>query len=99
MSLRDRQYQELIKTLRSYEQKGIGFNGEGSCYAGNPIFSVTTFFIPLKSIPSSIELTNIEYTNCENLIVVKKNKFGFVTRAQAINNGTAYCSFNWEVVF
>ena len=99
MKLRDRQYSKFIEKLRSYEQKGIGFNGEGSCYAGNYVFSVTTFFIPLKSIPSSIQLTNIEYTNCQNLAVVKKNKFGFVTRAQAINSGAAYCNFDWEVVF
>ena len=99
MKLRDKQYSELINKLRTYEQKGIGFCGEGSCDSGNYIFSVTSFFIPLKSIPSSIQLTNIEYTNCQNLTVVKKNKCGFVTRATAINNGAAYCSFNWEVVF
>ena len=99
MRFRDNQYNELIKRLRTFEQKGIGFNGEGSCDEGNYIFSITTFFIPLKSVPSSIQLTNIEYTNCQNLTVVKKNKFGFVTRAQVINNGIAYCSFNWKIIF
>ena len=99
MNLRDRQHSDLIEKLRNSQQKGIGFNGEGSCISGNYIFSVTTFFIPLKSNPTSILLTNIQYNNSQNLTVWKKNGFGFVTRATVINNGESYCSFNWEVQF
>lgn len=99
MKLRDRQYSDLIGKLRNSQQKGMGFNGEGSCTSGNNIFSVTTFFIPLKSNPTSIILTNIQYNNSENLIVWKKNMFGFIAKAQVINNGEAYCTFNWEVQF
>lgn len=99
MNLRDRQYSDLIEKLRNSQQKGIGFNGEGSCISGNNIFSVTTFFIPLKSNPISIILTNIQYNNSQNLIVWQKNKFGFITKAQVNNDGQAYCSFNWEVQF
>ena len=99
MNLRDKQYSNLIQGLRNFQQKGIGFNGEGSCISGNNIFSITTFFIPLKSNPTSISLTNIQYTNSENLIVLVKNRFGFITKAQVINNGEAYCTFNWEVQF
>ena len=98
-NLRDGQYRELIKRLVNYEQKCIGFNGEGSCKAGNHIFSVTTFFIPLKSGPSSIQLSSITYHNCQNLEIWKKNKYGFITRSTVIADGEAYCSFNWEVVF
>ncbi len=99
MNLRDRQYSDLIERLRNFRQKGMGFNGEGSCISGNHIFSVTTFFIPLKSNPTSIILTNIQYSNSQNLIVWKKNRFGFITKAKVINNGEAYCTFNWEVQF
>ena len=99
MRLRDRQYSDLIEKLRNSQQKGIGFNGEGSCISGNHIFSVTTFFIPLKSNPTSILLTNIQYNNSQNLIVWKKNRLGFLTKAEVINNGEAYSSFNWEVQF
>jgi hypothetical protein len=99
MRMRDRQYSELIKKLINFEQKGIGFNGEGSCKGGNYIFSITTFFIPLKSTPSSINLTNINYNNCQDLIVFLKSKYGFVTRAQVIEAGQAYCTFDWEIVF
>ncbi len=99
MRLRDRQYSDLIEKLRNSQQKGIGFNGEGSCISGNHIFSVTTFFIPLKSNPTSILLTNIQYNNSQNLIVWKKNRFGFITKAEVINNGETYCTFNWEVQY
>ena len=99
MRLRDRQYSDLIEKLRNSQQKGIGFNGEGSCISGNHIFSVTTFFIPLKSNPTSILLTNIQYNNSQNLIVWKKNRFGFITKAKVINNGETYSTFNWEVQY
>ncbi len=99
MQLRNRQYSDLIEKLRNSQQKGIGFNGEGSCISGNHIFSVTTFFIPLRSNPTSILLTNIQYKNSQNLIVWKKNRFGFVTKAEVINNGESYCGFNWEIQF
>ena len=98
-NLRDNQYSDLIQKLRNYEQKGIGFNGEGSCNAGNYLFSVTTFFIPLKSAPSSVQLSNINYYNCQNLKIWKKSRYGFVTRAKAIIDGQAYCTFNWKVIF
>lgn len=99
MNLRDKQNSNLIKKLRNSQQNGIGFSGEGSCISGNHIFSVTTFFIPLKSIPKSILLTNIEYNNSQNLIIWKKNRFGFMTKAEVINNGEAHCTFNWEIQF
>lgn len=99
MQSRDNQYSDLLHKLRNSQQKGIGFNGEGSCISGNHIFSVTTFFIPLKSNPMSIVLTNIQYSNSQNLIVWKKNRFGFITKAEVVNNGEAYCTFNWEVQF
>lgn len=99
MDIRDRQYSDLIEKLRNSQQIGIGFNGEGSCVSGNYIFSVATFFIPLKSNPTSILLTNIQYSNSQNLTVWKKNRYGFITRAKAINDGEAYCSFDWEVQF
>ena len=99
MELRDHQSSNLIETLRHSQQNGIGFNGEGSCISGNNIFSITTFFVPLKSMPNAIILTNVQYNNSENLIIWKKNKFGFITKASVINDGEAYCSFNWEVQF
>lgn len=99
MNLRDHQYDRLIEKLISLEHKGVGFIGEGSCIANNFVFGAINFFIPLKSTPSEINLSNIQYTNCQNLIVAKKNKYGFVVRANVINSGAAYCYFNWEIVF
>lgn len=99
MNLRNRKFNNLIDKLRNYNQQGIGFCGEGSCDSGNYIFSATTFFIPLKTSPSSIVLSNIDYTNSQNLSVVKKSRFGFVTRAQAINSGASYCTFDWNINF
>ena len=99
MKPRDNQSNDLIKRLRQFRQQGIGFNGEGSCISGNNIFSVTTFFIPLKSNPTSIILTNVQYSNSQNLRVWKKTRFGFVTKAEVIDNGEAYCTFNWKVQF
>ncbi len=99
MQSRNHKSSDLVKILRHSRQRGIGFNGEGSCISGNHIFSVTTFFIPLKSNPTSIILTNIQYSNSQNLIVWKKNRFGFITKAEVINNGEAYCTFNWKVQF
>lgn len=96
---RDSQYDSLIKKLLQIEQKGMGFCGEGSCLGGNYIYSATTFFIPLKNVPSSIILSDINYTNCQNLTVLNKSRYGFITRAQAINNGSAYCHFNWQIQF
>ena len=99
VKLRDHQYDKLIEKLIKIEQVGVGFIGEGSCAANNFVFGATSFFIPLKSTPSAINLSNMEYTNCENLVVAKKNKYGFVVRARAINSGAAYCHFNWEIQF
>jgi len=99
VNLRNHKYDELIKKLIEIEQKGVGFIGEGSCDANHYIFGSTSFFIPLNSAPSAINLSNIEYTNCENLVVAKKNKYGFVVRAKVINSGLAHCYFNWEIVF
>jgi len=99
MYLRDHQYDKLIEQLIKIEQKGVGFIGEGSCEIGHYIFGATSFFIPLKSTPSLINLSEIEYTNCQNLIVAKKNRYGFVVRAEVLSSGLAYCNFNWEIVF
>lgn len=98
-NLRDDEYRQLIAKLRSYEHKGIGFNGEGSCKSGRYIFSITTFFLPLESNPSSVSLSNINYNNCQDLELWQSNKYGFITRATVIADGEAYCSFNWEIVF
>jgi len=99
MYLRDNQYDRLIEKLIKIEQKGVGFIGEGSCIADHYIFGAVNFFIPLKSSPTTIDLSDIKYTNCEDLIVAKQNRYGFAVRAKVISSGLAYCYFNWKIVF
>ena len=96
---RDNSTKKLIQELTNTKQSGTGFNGEGSCTAGNYIFSHTAFFIPLTSVLASIKLSDIEYSNCTDLSIWRKDKFGFTTKVKALSDGEAYCFFRWKIIF
>ena len=86
---------ELIVTLRK-KQQGISFGVEGTCNSGNYVYAVEDFYVPFKSEPDTVDISNIQYSNCSNAEVWQKNRFGFVVRAVVTNNGGAWMKFNWS---
>jgi len=77
-------------------QEGIAYGVEGTCLAGRYVYSVVHYFVPFDTEPVYVDLSNVSYTNCQNLEVYDTNRFGFIVRAEVIADGGAIFEFAWH---
>ncbi len=92
--LQDQSGDELISVLRS-KQKGKGYGAEGTCSAGNFVYAIIYFGVPMKAIPT-IDLTSIQYNNCSSAVLWKISKYAFAVKATVTADGDATLAFDWS---
>lgn len=84
---------ELIRALRK-KQQGKGYGAEGTCKAGNWVYGIVYFNVPMITTPT-INISNAQYQNCSSAAVWKKSKYAFVVRAIVTADGDATLAFDW----
>lgn len=92
--LQDQSGDELIVDLLT-KQHGKGYGAEGTCKAGNFLYAIVYFNVPMKSLPT-ITLSSVQYSNCENAVLWKSSEFAFAVRADVIEDGNATIAFAWD---